>query len=301
MNIHIIGSGSIGLLLAAYLSENHEVTLYTNRKEQKEKLERYGLCLEKNSRKKIIHSVTVETLKEKDISIKADLVFVTVKQYHLPEMIERLNTIQSPCVFLQNGMRHLSLLETLACEIIGVGVITHGALRKNDTVVEHKGNGEIKIGCLKGENKKLEKQFIPLLNESLSFYYYDDIYPFLKGKLWMNAIINPLTALYRVNNGELKNNDYMKQNVERLYRELKLVFSDVERQLPLEEVYSLCEKTKENRSSMLKDIEEGRMTEIDAIVGYILQVGNQQALDLPYFQFVYTSIKALEVMNNRGI
>jgi 2-dehydropantoate 2-reductase len=34
MEIGIIGSGAVGLLSAAYLSKNHDVTLYTRRKEQ---------------------------------------------------------------------------------------------------------------------------------------------------------------------------------------------------------------------------------------------------------------------------
>ena len=43
MRIGIIGGGAIGLLFANYLSENHDVTIFTRTKEQAELLNRDGL------------------------------------------------------------------------------------------------------------------------------------------------------------------------------------------------------------------------------------------------------------------
>ncbi|WP_062197759.1 2-dehydropantoate 2-reductase [Massilibacterium senegalense] len=297
MNIHIIGSGSIGLLLAAYLSEQHDVTVYTNRMEQKEKLFSESLCLEKEKQKIFLSNLsfqTFDTYTNRENS-QADLVFIAVKQYHLQVMMPTLQTIQSPCVFLQNGMGHLALLEHLTCGTIGVGVITHGALRKNDTTVVHTGMGNIKVGAVRGDSKTLHQLVDACFSEIFPITYEEDILPFVYEKLFMNAIINPLTALYRVKNGELVKNPFFTQSSRQLYEELKRVFPFIEKQVPMEHIFLLCERTSENQSSMLKDIDEKRKTEIDAIVGYVLQEANKQALDLPCFQFVYSSIKGLEV------
>ena len=43
MRIGIIGGGAIGLLFANYLSEKHDVTIYTRTQEQAELLNRDGL------------------------------------------------------------------------------------------------------------------------------------------------------------------------------------------------------------------------------------------------------------------
>ena len=63
----------------------------------------------------------------------------------------------------------------------------------------------------------------------------------------------------------------------------------------LEHVKQVCQMTAGNRSSMLKDIENGRKTEIDAILGYVLQVAEQTGKDQRLTQFLYTMIKGKEM------
>ncbi|MDG3043859.1 2-dehydropantoate 2-reductase N-terminal domain-containing protein [Bacillus sp. B6(2022)] len=43
MKIGIIGGGAIGLLCASYLSEHHDITLFTRRKQQAEEIRALGI------------------------------------------------------------------------------------------------------------------------------------------------------------------------------------------------------------------------------------------------------------------
>lgn len=45
---------------------------------------------------------------------------------------------------------------------------------------------------------------------------------------------------------------------------------------------------------MLKDIEEGRETEIDAILGYILKEAEMKKMSAPYTESLYCQIKGRE-------
>ncbi len=87
---------------------------------------------------------------------------------------------------------------------------------------------------------------------------------------------------------------------------MKLVFKEACRILRLEneeeaweQVRSVCGQTKENRSSMLVDVIEGRQTEADAIIGYLLKEARLQGLDAVHLEFLYGGIKALERNTNK--
>ena len=107
-------------------------------------------------------------------------------------------------------------------------------------------------------------------------------------KLVVNAVINPLTAIFRCKNGQLLDNPTRLTIMRLLIEEIGPIvrtllpsapemFSD---QNLLEFVLSVARKTGANTSSMLQDIQAGRRTEIDYINGYVAAQG--QALGLPY-------------------
>lgn len=53
-------------------------------------------------------------------------------------------------------------------------------------------------------------------------------------------------------------------------------------------------KTTLNKSSMLKDMEAGRPTEIDAILGYIIEEAKKKKQSVPIANAVYLMIKGKE-------
>ena len=58
-------------------------------------------------------------------------------------------------------------------------------------------------------------------------------------------------------------------------------------------VMSVLEKTAKNRTSMLQDVENGRRTEIDAIVGTLVEAGRKNGVSLPRLETVYALVKSL--------
>jgi 2-dehydropantoate 2-reductase len=117
----------------------------------------------------------------------------------------------------------------------------------------------------------------------------------LSEKLLVNAAINPVTALFKVENGMLLENPHYLNMMEFLFEEsIQVLGLQKQKERLLEDLYRVCRNTKNNRSSMLRDIDSGRKTEIDSISGYILRLGKQKGIDTSKTRMMYESIKGIE-------
>lgn len=296
MNIGIIGAGSIGLLFSSILSKYHKITLYTRTSEQSEQLNNVGIVFEQEGVRRIIkiHAENVS-----NIHNGHDLFIIAVKQYHIKQLIPSLQKLNSkiPLLFLQNGMGHLNHLEDLSNETILLGVVEHGALKESLTSVRHTGKGLTKIAKYKDLANKLDQVIHALHQENfpvIKSYHYKDM---LISKLVINAVINPLTALLNVQNGELVTNPYYFKLVHSVFHEICLVLeiSGEKRNQYFQSIVQVCERTSANISSMLKDVRLNRETEIEGIVGYLINEAKRNNTSVYHLQFLYHSIKGKKI------
>ena len=113
-------------------------------------------------------------------------------------------------------------------------------------------------------------------------------------KVAINCCINPLTAIHRVKNGELRS-EIHRDHVTTVISEVSSVLDDLGYlALSVElgrRVHEVMTDTAENRSSMLNDVMAGRRTEADAIVGWLLR---QTKRELPALSGLATQLRALE-------
>jgi 2-dehydropantoate 2-reductase len=280
------------LLMAAYLHRMYDITLYTRRQSQAALLNKNGLRFMKDRKEKTFF-IKAKHIEQSEMN--EDIVFVTVKQYDLPKLAlsaDRLQNIPT-IVFLQNGMGHLPLLSQFNNRNIVLGVVEHGALKHDDRTVEHTGEGKISLAVWKGEIGEAQR-LIEQSSSHFPFLFKKDWYEMLAMKLAINAVVNPLTALLRVKNGQLLEVNEYRMMMQLLFSELKDVLSLPNEQKVWENIVLVCEKTANNRSSMLKDIEQGRQTEIDAILGYIIQRGKSMNIQTPLCEFLLYAIKGME-------
>lgn len=284
MKIGIVGAGSIGLLVASYLAKEHSVTVYVKRSEQMDTINRLGICVLNK------FSITVRAKRIENLD-KEDLIIVCVKQHQLGDALKCINKINSriPLLFLQNGMGHLSNFQDDKRTVL-VGVVEHGAIRKNDYTVDHLGNGKIKFALYKGEEQYGYHISNELSQKHFQVEFTSNWKALLSKKLVVNAVINPLTAIFHVKNREIVHNRSIRKLAQKLCQEacdvLQLNF-----QMEWKRVQEIALNTGNNHSSMLEDIENFRKTEIEAISLFLL---NTSKKSLPYTSFAYYSVKALE-------
>ncbi|MGV3466820.1 MAG: 2-dehydropantoate 2-reductase [Heyndrickxia sp.] len=292
MKIAIIGAGSVGLLFAGYLGKKHEVTVIPRREEQSEHLSKEGISIVTEGR---CITINVNSNTKYKILNDQDLVIVAVKQYHLPDIKPALVNLRQtiPLLFLQNGMGHVELLKDLNSNTILVGTVEHGALKVNDNTVKHNGIGQTNIAMFRGETPIIESLLSSVI-PSFPFQIHDNWEEMLVKKLMINAIINPLTTVLKIQNGHLLTNSAFFLLLKDYFRELHSVFSFMDKQSVYEEILKVCRNTSENKSSMLNDILHNRKTEIDAILGYIVERATSQKIQIPITKTLFQMVKGME-------
>ncbi|WP_419883748.1 2-dehydropantoate 2-reductase [Peribacillus sp. B-H-3] len=289
MKIGIIGGGAVGLLFAAYLNDDHEITIYTRTQEQAELINREGLLLVSQNRrtvKKMSASRMSEQVKREEMLI------VAVKQYQLKDILSSIGDIVIPLLFLQNGYAHIDLLKNLSSDSIFVGAVEHGAFKQSGNSVEHTGMGKTRIAAFSGDLALLPFSYHK--NNDFPFVLEEDYREMLIEKLAANCVINPLTGILGVKNGALIENPYYYQVFKALFHEISKVLELKEPQSHFERITQICRNTSENTSSMLSDLENGRSTEIDSILGYAVAEAKANKKEIPLAAALLHMIKGKE-------
>ena len=292
VTIQIIGGGAVGLLLASFFAEkNFSVEIVSKREKQCEALHTYKLLRNSFTGEKETFVVGATT----QLAEYPDFVVVATKYDALAQiypLLEKLPTTV-PLLFIQNGLAHYEEALRLPQQHIAFGSAQFGAQRENDYTVVHRGIGVLKIAVARGDIgkfssvEKLQSGLLPIQFEV-------DAEKMLFEKALLNCFINPLTAILKVQNGELLTNQHAYTLLEMLYEELVAAFPNIRVQFPFDSVTALCEKTATNTSSMLADRLAGRKTEVETIVGAILQKVAREHKQTPTLRTLYEMMKAIE-------
>lgn len=294
VNVVVIGAGAVGMLTASFLSEvGIQVTVVVRRQEQAHEINLRGLTrvnLNGTKTKTKVGAVT---------SLCAfphvDLVIITVKYGQLHTVYEELAALPKniPLLFMQNGLAHYEEALQLHQETIAFSSVTFGAQVKNNTTVLHRGLGMCQMAIARGNTTvflKLEQ----MVHRDFPIMITKNAEQMLFEKAVFNSLINPLTAILQVKNGELVTNKRAFLLVQTIYQELIEAFPDLEAKIGFSDVVALCEKTANNTSSMLADRLNGRKSEIETIVGAILQKARQNGHTLPTLHTLYLQVLAIE-------
>jgi len=300
--ITIIGPGALGILFGVKLSKSgHSVSILDYRPERSEILNKKGLALRKEEQQ-----ITARPLVTTDpLSVEPpDYILVLVKAYQTKNILSSLAVIymdKALVISLQNGIGAGDIIaETVPPENICLGTTTHGANKISDNIAVHAGTGPTIIGpflpCTKPSARIAA--FSEILNKAgFSTDTVRDIYPHLWRKLIINIGINPLTALTGLRNGMLLEHPEIRKiqkiAVQEAYNILKASGIDLEMDLDscMELVRTVCQKTRDNISSMLQDRINHSETEIDFITGAIIKKAEKIGLSAPANRILNSLVK----------
>lgn len=293
MRIGIVGGGSIGLLFAYYLSKSFPITIYTRSSAQAGTINREGVWLKKNDE---LYHADIQAMPFADWKASEQLSIITVKQYDLEEVLykaSQLSLNEGALLFLQNGMGHLNMVTNLVNNRIYMGSVEHGAYRTKANSVNHNGVGVTKVAVYRGGSTLL-KTFLSNIPPEFPFVFEEDYYEMLTKKLVVNALINPLTAVLNVKNGQLIENPHYLGILKEVFTEINHILDLVDKDDYWNHVINVCKKTALNQSSMLKDLAGHQPTEVDAILGYLLKKAEGKRYDSSLVRTFYQLIKGKE-------
>ena len=300
MKVAIIGAGAVGQLTASFLAESGvPVTLVARRQEQVIELNAKKLTRINVDGTKTVQRIVATT----DLANlpKQDLLVIAVKYGHLQKLYNQLALFSSemPLLFMQNGLAHFEEALLLPQKNIAFGSVTFGAQLLDHSTVQHRGVGLFKIAIERGEHQAFQ-QLLQLQRFLFPIELASNAEQMLFAKAALNSLINPLTAVLQVKNGELVTNQQAFLLLENIYRELTEAFEDIEHTISFSDVIDLCRKTANNTSSMLADRLQGRKSEIETIVGVILNKALANGHNLPTLRTLYHQVLAIEESGERS-
>ncbi len=293
MKIVVMGAGAIGSLFGGLLALRGEDVLLVGRRSHVDAINSRGLKIS-GMTDAIVH-VRASTHPE-----EGDLILFTVKSYDTEKAASSLIINDDTIVLsLQNGLgNEEKIAEVVGREHVIGGVTSYGALFLEPGHVSHTGIGETVIGELDGSITDRVSRLSDLLNKAGIMTSVTDS---IKSKIWeklvVNVGINAITAITGVKNGKLLEIPQLRE----LMRYASLEAVEVGRKQGIDLGYDLIDRveevarrTAENRSSMLQDISRGKKTEIDAINGMIVRLGEEVGVDTPVNRILTLLVRGIE-------
>jgi len=292
---HILGAGSIGNLWACHLIDSKFPVTLILRNQQKLDLFNLtkGIWL-----KQVLYPTNAELA---TASHTINQLLITTKAQDTEQAFNSIRqriSATAKVIVLQNGMGSQQWVkEQLPQADVVWGSTTDGAWLKEPFAVEHAGKGCTRIG-----SPDNNPQWLNTLNKGfLSIELDENIEVTLWRKLAINCAINPLTAFYQCQNGELtKNPKYLAEMTE-ICLEVEAVAKAAGIYLFAEPLIThaceVAELTAENYSSMMQDVRQGRITEIDAITGYLYKIATQHGIPTPKNQYYLEKIEKTHELN----
>jgi 2-dehydropantoate 2-reductase len=312
-DILIYGAGAIGSFIGYLLSdansssgEKIENVALLGRKSHINRINDVGLkisLLEKNNLLQFKYCFAdLADLKSSEFYPK--IVIICVKTYSLSSVCDELRKSgllqerlrNAIFILLMNGMGNREAFGELHLSDSQVleGITSLGIKFSEDGMVELKGKGKTIIEEKIGEDLK---KFMGARFQEKGFEieFTPDFKEPQYSKLFANAVINPITALTRRENGIVLSS-LLKNTVQGVVREAVAVAAmegiSREEGSVMEMVYSVAEKTSGNTSSMLSDMLKGRITEVDSINGYIIRQARKYKIEVPVNEALYELVKS---------
>ena len=295
MRICVFGAGSLGSAMGALLASHHDVTL-VGRSANTSPIKSDGLVLQ-GAVTGTIRLDATDTIENLD---PPDLLLIATKAYSTPSVIEVCDGWlgKDACVLtLQNGLGNLEMLRTWRGDKAFGGTTTMGSSLVRPGVVRIAGIGKTMVGSDRDARtagaiaSSFRAAGVPTIVRK-------DVFGQIWAKAIINASINPLTAILRVPNGELIKSQTLSRLMAEICAESELVAAESGVRLPAKSMYPLAryvaEETASNRSSMLRDVELGRRTEIAHINGRICRHGEAAGVPTPLNKALVSIVESIE-------
>jgi len=303
MKVGVIGAGAMGSVIGGLLAKGgNDVTLIDVWKPAIDSINSNGLKIEDKTG-------AVETIKLRAADQPAsvggmDLVLVFVKCYHTESAVCNALPMIAPdtiVLSLQNGWGNgPRIAKIVGEEKLLLGVCYHSATVAGPGHVQHVGKGMTFVGELSGKMTERLAWVAKTFNEAgIEVTTTPMVLKEIWSKLALNVCTLPTSALLRFYAPQLVQHEAMLDLMRDLLREVIAVAKAQNIPLEFDErweaITGLLKRCAPNaKSSMLQDVEKGRVTEIDVINGAITEAGQRLGIPTPYSDAMVKLIKSLE-------
>ena len=295
-DILIVGTGALASLFAARLAQaGYSITMLGSWKAGLDALRTQGVRLLDSTGNE--HQFPVHAIHDPRQCPGIKHALVLVKAWQTERVAPQLQECLAEnglAVTLQNGLGNReTLARSLGSSRVALGMTTTGATLLGPGRVREGGEGIISIE----RHQALGPVEEALRSAAFNINVVEDAQSLIWGKLVINAAINPLTAILRVPNGKLLELASAREMMKALAMEVSQVAAAENVALPFPDPAAAAEdvarRTATNHSSMLQDVLRGAPTEIDAICGAVVKIGQTHGVETPANWACWKLVKAI--------
>ena len=323
--ICVLGAGAIGGYLAARLADSGQTVSVIDRGIQLAAIREKGLHLYSADGDDEIH-VRITASGEYDLGPQ-DIIILAVKSQHIQQVAKNLEALMhdgTVIVTLQNGVpwwyfqRHGGEYEGRQLETVDPGgiisqlihpsriigcVVYPATVIDSPGVIRHIEGNRLPVGELDNtETARASRVSGLLIDAGFKSPVLTDLRSEIWLKLWGTLAFNPVSMLTRATLEDICRNDYTRTLVTEMMRETEVIAGrlGVGFRVPLEKRITGAERVGPHKTSTLQDLEAGRKTEINALLGAVIELGRITDTTTPHINSIYAACKLLE-KNSYGI
>ena len=320
MRICIVGAGAIGGYVGARLALAGEDVTLIARGAHLAAIQSHGLVLQLADG---TAEVARPALATNDMGAAGphDLVIAAVKAQSLPGLAPAMRALyheQTVVIPMQNGipwwyfMKHGGQYEGRRVEAVDpdgvlaanvevervIGCVVYPAAElATPGVVRHVEGNRFSLGELDAAKTERIQQIAQVFNRAgLKAPIRPRIRSEIWVKLWGNLAFNPISALTHATLAEIAAHPQARGLARAMMLEAQAVAEQlgVEFGVTVEQRIAGAAEVGAHKTSMLQDVEAGRPTEIDALVGAVAELGRLTGTPTPHIDAIYASVKLLE-------
>jgi len=290
----VVGAGAIGMLVTCKLKHLDQTVHLVYRSEKTGNAITLDDQADPEYPNGKLVDYKIKSFSPDNLTKQYDKVIFCTKAFDLVSAYQQVQehlTDDADICCLCNGM---GAQQELAAQIkstqtLWAGTTSEGALKLSSNKVKHTGKGDTFFGLW---NQQADKQSFHLEELGVA-----NIHQRLLEKLAINAVINPITALFAIQNGDVLNDEYsplLKATIKELsdfFTNPKFEYYQHSQHLTqtnmTNRITTVAKLTHLNRSSMHEDIRLNRPTENEYISGYLAATSNHS---LPIQEMLYQAI-----------
>ena len=302
MKIGIIGAGAMGCLFACLLSGTQDVTLYDVSRETVDAINTRGVrCRGAGGEER---RCSVPAALSGSSAASADLVILFVKDTVSRSALAGNTGLIGPgtlLLSLQNGMGNLEIMEDFAPrQRLLLGTTKHNCVSEGPGCIFHSGAGDTHIGSPDGSTARAQTVAAVFSAAGIRTLLCPDVNHLLWEKLFLNAAVNPVTALLDCRIGVIAEDPGARAITRALIEEAVAVAEADGQRFDREQVFqtvmTAARTLSAGRASMCQDIRQGRQTEIDFINGAVVRLGEKYGIPTPRHSLITALIHTREAL-----
>ena len=314
--ICVFGAGAIGGYIGARLAHKAEADIsLVARGPHLAAMEANGLTLKQGEETFTVHPRVTSDPKSLG---PQDFVIVTVKAHALPLVLDHLQPLlgkNTAFLFAQNGLpwwyfyKHGGPYDGRRIESVDPGgiiweklgperalgsVVWQAAELEGPGIIAHAYGDRLPIAEPSGEKTARAMLLSKLLMSSgikspVRGNLRDEIWL----KLWGNLSFNPVSVLTQGTLLQLATDKGTRKVIRDMMEEARTVAValGVKFSVDIDERISMAEKVGNHRTSMLQDVEAGRATELDSLLGVVIELAQMVGIATPTLNLIYELTK----------